>query len=1240
MVISERSRLSRRAKPKILVVDDEPDNLDLLYRTFYREYQVLRAQNGAQALSTLAEQSSITVIISDQRMPGMSGTELLRQTAVLYPNIIRIILTGYTDVEDLVEAINAGQVFKYVTKPWDEDNLKGVVRQALDTHNVLKARTEDLDRILRQESLLNAVTNTIRSAKSSQQLLQTVVDTISRMLEIHVGVLLATDAEGEISYCSYQKEAIADADQSRSDPLPNSVLHRMVWETRDVEVIEQVDPKNSNLSEAQRLRHAELQAADIQSAVLIPIIFKQDLIAVLALHHRYQPREWRGDEVQLLVTMADQAALAFSQISTYEKMQALANREVLLNTITQSIRSSLNPQEIFAAITQKLGQALRTDACALSLWDETDEYVQCVGLYTTVEPPADAHQKRRVAPTLKSHGTIAPGSHVAASDPLKDAASDSLKNAVGDPLKDAVDDPLKASLTASADVTAIADRTVKDIGPELKPPTVDDYSEISLPQMAHSQVPIAGNPVLQQLITTQESVVIHDMNCHPELAVQDIPMRAPAKSLLIVPLIVDKQILGSISLRQTQQVRRWRADEVELAKAVAVQAALAVQQARLYQTTRQQAEQLLALDRQKTEFFQNISHEFRTPLTLTIGPLESAVSRQEGLSYDQSVIALRNSRRLLRLVNQLLDLQRLDAGRMQPTFRPCDPVAFITEIVEAFQPYCDRKQLTLVTNLAPCPPLYLDFEKFDKVLYNLLSNAMKFTGAGGRITLELSTLLEAGRDRARITVQDTGIGIREDQLGQLFERFQQADGSTNRSYEGTGLGLALVKELVEIHGGEIDVTSEYGRGTTFEVLIPLGSDHLSPDTVMAAPTRIEGQRAAVELSDIEVLAAEADIDSTFLPEIDEGAAPAADALYDHHHTHILVVDDNPDLRTYLSSILQREGYQVRTAYNGAMGWELAATHKPALILTDLMMPGISGLELIQRIRQDSALKGTPVILLTAKVDDETRLEGVEQGADAYLSKPFNDRELLAEVRNLLALKSNERRVEELNTYLTESVLHRFLPASLVKKAALGELQLDLRPEPRLITIVFSDIIGFTELSNLLQAQRVAELLNEYLAAMTDAIFENGGTVDKFMGDAVLALFGAPEELSPAVQAQKAIAAARQMYQKLDKLNRLWQAQGIGPVKFRCGIHQGTAVVGMFGNDERADYTAIGHSVNVAARLQEAASADCILVSKAVAAHLPHAQIEAFGALNLKGIDEPMMAYGVRVQQHNVETVTQ
>ncbi|HEY9805390.1 MAG TPA: ATP-binding protein, partial [Candidatus Obscuribacterales bacterium] len=350
-----------------------------------------------------------------------------------------------------------------------------------------------------------------------------------------------------------------------------------------------------------------------------------------------------------------------------------------------------------------------------------------------------------------------------------------------------------------------------------------------------------------------------------------------------------------------------------------------------------------------------------------------------------------------------------------------------------------------------CPAVYLDLEKFDKVLYNLLSNAMKFTAAGGTITVSM----QLAGDHCLLQVKDTGIGIRPDQIPHLFERFRQAEGSVNRSYEGSGLGLALVKELVELHGGQISVESVYGEGTSFTVWLQTGLAHLPADQVIEVPTEAQASRAAIELADVEAELSEKD--DLALPPTDGetlGLEAVVDTIAGQDRTavaansKVLVVDDNRDLRTYVSRVLRQAGYQVLTARNGGEGFKVAQAHRPDLIVTDLMMPLVSGLDMIQMLRASEALRGTPIILLTAKVDEDTRIEGAERGADAYLSKPFNDRELLAEVRNLLALKANERRVAELNTYLTESVLRRFLPPSMVQKAAAGDLALDLRPEPR------------------------------------------------------------------------------------------------------------------------------------------------------------------------------------------------
>ena len=573
-------------KPKILVVDDEPDNLDLLYRTFYREFKVLRAESGPVALDILANEGDVAVIISDQRMPHMSGTEFLSLTATQYPDIIRIILTGYTDVEDLVEAINAGKVFKYVTKPWNDGELKAVVRQAVDTHNVLKARTRELRRSLRQESLLNAVTSAIRSALSYRQILQTIGETVGHIFEVSYCLVCpvqdgmidedffiyfneisgnATDAIAPIAEALELTTATVEAglepaiaidptptypsvmiDLSAIEESPESrtpaglshngastheprsrtykeLLAQTVWMTSEVQVIEDTaaDPRIQQPDSAPCDRAQVYQSLDLRSSLIVPFWYQQELIAILALHQTGSPRSWQDDEVQLLSMVADQAALALSQARSYEQIQALAKREALINTITTAIRSSLDPQDIFAAITQQLGQALHADGCALSLWTEEDEFVQCVGLHDAAHPDTE----------------LPPSGHPPT------------------------------------------------------PPVPDEGGRL----MPQSRVPIDRNPVLKQLMLTKQPVVLNDLSLYPEMSVEEQAFRYPTRALLVVPLLSDGDIIGSISLRQNHRSRRWLLSEIELAQAVAAQAAIAVQQARLYQKTRQQAEQLLVI---------------------------------------------------------------------------------------------------------------------------------------------------------------------------------------------------------------------------------------------------------------------------------------------------------------------------------------------------------------------------------------------------------------------------------------------------------------------------------------------------------------------------------------------------------------------------------------------------------------------------------------------------------------------
>ncbi|MDJ0601163.1 MAG: adenylate/guanylate cyclase domain-containing protein [Crocosphaera sp.] len=561
-------------------------------------------------------------------------------------------------------------------------------------------------------------------SSSLEVALQKIINQLGQLLNVDWCILRAFDTNPLI------EESIFYQKKQKKNKEELSLLETTIIPIQKIEIISSVDnfsPFIKPKTLKQKERKNVYNLTKIGASLLLPLTLENKFIAVVGLYRYCSFYHWQEQEIAITKMVAEQITLAITQAQAYQKVRALAQREALINRITNAIRCSLDPQLIFTAITQELGNGLRVDGCALSLWTKEDKFVQCVGLY-------DHHQ-----------GSINP-----------------------------------------------------------------------LPQ---SVVPIALNPVLQQLINTQTPVVLENMDHYPEMTQFDLPLRKSAQALLIVPLMVDKEIIGSISLRQTDHPRHWLSTEIELAQTLASQAAIAVQQARLYETTKQQAEQL---------------------------------------------------------------------------------------------------------------------------------------------------------------------------------------------------------------------------------------------------------------------------------------------------------------------------------------------------------------------------------------------------------------------------RKSEQEVKQLNQYLTESVLKRFLPASMVNKVAKGELSLDLTPEPRLVTILFTDLVGYTPLASHLGTQGVATLLNEYLEVMTAVIFDYGGTVDKFIGDAVVALFGAPEDLTPQQQVNQAIAVAREMHHQLHKLNAQWQSQGLikQPIQFRCGIHQGIAVVGMFGGGQRSDYTAIGPAVNIAARLQEVADSGMILVSATVAQFLKASEITAIQPLPLKGVEENIQIFSV------------
>jgi PAS domain S-box-containing protein len=447
----------------------------------------------------------------------------------------------------------------------------------------------------------------------------------------------------------------------------------------------------------------------------------------------------------------------------------------------------------------------------------------------------------------------------------------------------------------------------------------------------------------------------------------------------------------------------------------AISASLATTRAR--EDERRQAEALAAIDRAKTAFFSNVSHEFRTPLTLMLGPLEDMLGDVATLSPDRRealAVVHRNALRLLRLVNSLLDFSRIEAGRAQARFEPTQLEAMTLDLVSNFDSACARAGLSLHVDFPKLSQLvYIDRDMWEKIVLNLMSNAFKFT-LEGRISVSLH---EVGTG-VQLAVRDTGVGIPAHELPRVFERFHRIEGQRGRTHEGTGIGLTLVQELVELHGGRIEVDSAEGEGTVFRVTLPFGKAHLPQDRILgtrtiastAMPARAFVEEALRWLPD----ALEAEHERGQNGQDPDNAAPTiSDLAKIEGKPRVLIADDNADMRGYIRRILENGGYAVEAVDNGADAFAAARLQPPPdLILTDVMMPEMDGFQLLQAIRTDPATKGLLVILLSARAGEEARIEGLAAGADDYLVKPFSTRELRARVDGAVRLARQRNEAAE------------------------------------------------------------------------------------------------------------------------------------------------------------------------------------------------------------------------------------
>ncbi len=524
---------------------------------------------------------------------------------------------------------------------------------------------------------------------------------------------------------------------------------------------------------------------------------------------------------------------------------------------------------------------------------------------------------------------------------------------------------------------------------------------------------------------------------------------------------------------------------------------------------KEQSKKLKEMDQVKSRFFANISHEFRTPLTLIMAPLEQLLSGRRGRKEKEKLgLILQNAQRLLTLINQLLDLSRLDSGKMKLRAVCQNIVPFLKGLLASFELLAAQNKLSSEFIVEEQDiTLYFDVEKMEKLICNLLLNAIKFTPPGGKITVAVRRVRSQAEDFPtgflEISVQDTGIGIPKEQLAHIFDRFYQASGLREQGYKGTGIGLALVKELIALHCGKIDVHSHEGKGTEFILRLPLGAEHLKPGEIVEDLKEAAVPAVSCKVSAFQELEKGEERDEKADKDEERGEEIEAES---QEKTLILIVEDNPDVRKYIKESLVPL-YRVVEAADGRRGIQKAKEMIPDLIISDIMMPEADGYELCRVLKNDIHTSHIPIILLTAKASEASIVQGLEAGADDYITKPFNIKILSIRIKNLIDL----RRQLQLKIQRRKMLLPAEIAISSMDEAFLKELQDTIAknlsdPEFNIDKLCQKLLMGRTSLFRKTHAltgetpnqfiqsyrlERAAQLLKANFGNVTEVAFEVG-----------------------------------------------------------------------------------------------------------------------------------------------------
>ena len=570
-----------------------------------------------------------------------------------------------------------------------------------------------------------------------------------------------------------------------------------------------------------------------------------------------------------------------------------------------------------------------------------------------------------------------------------------------------------------------------------------------------------------------------------------------------------------------------------------------------FATLERQNEALERLNNLKDEFLANTSHELRTPLNGMIGIAESmmdgAIGQVSELQRKNLLLIVQSGHRLATLVNDILDFSKLRHKTIELQFQAVGLREIVEVVLTLSQPLISNKDLQLVNAIpSDLPPGQADENRLQQILYNLVGNAIKFTEKG---SVEISATVVHGNEQLTITVSDTGIGIPEDKLDQIFESFEQGDGSTAREYGGTGLGLAVTKKLVELHGGSIRVESTVGVGSRFTFTLPVTSGQVAASA---------SDRSYLSC----VLRSREEVNES------ESLKPLIQTNDNSQQFKILMVDDEPVNLQVLINHLSLQNYSLTQASNGAEA--LTAIEqglKPDLILLDVMMPRMTGYEVCQKIREKFPANEVPILMLTAKNQVNDLVEGLSIGANDYLTKPISKNELLARIKTHL-------RLSNLNIAYGRFVPHKFL--QLLNKESIVDVSLGENVQQEM-SILFSDIRDFTSLSEMMNPEDNFNFINAYLSRMESAIVENNGFIDKYIGDAIMALFSG--------NADDAVKAGITMLHRLSDYNQHRANSGNVPIKIGIGINTGSLMLGTVGGKNRMDGTVISDAVNLASRLE-------------------------------------------------------